>query len=67
MYELAANFTALRLGRRHVGYGDEIPDEVPFCPSGKLTAKLNNTPRYLFLAHQWVSMVEEWWAETSQI
>ncbi|KAF9763137.1 hypothetical protein IL306_003235 [Fusarium sp. DS 682] len=49
MNELAANLTALRIGRRtHVGFGDEIPDEVPFCPSGNLATKLNNTPRYLF-------------------
>uniref|UniRef100_A0A4E9EJI8 DUF7587 domain-containing protein n=1 Tax=Gibberella zeae TaxID=5518 RepID=A0A4E9EJI8_GIBZA len=49
MNELAANLTGLCIGRRtHVGFGDEIPDEVPFYPSGNLATKLNNTPRYLF-------------------
>ncbi|KAG4291581.1 hypothetical protein FPRO06_13802 [Fusarium proliferatum] len=50
MNELAANLTALRIGRRtHVGFGDETPTEVPFCPpSGNLLTKLENTPRYLF-------------------
>ncbi|KLO85024.1 uncharacterized protein LW93_5976 [Fusarium fujikuroi] len=50
MNELAANLTALRIGRRtHVGFGDETPTEIPFCPpSGNLATKLENTPRYLF-------------------
>ncbi|KAF4946586.1 hypothetical protein FGADI_11065 [Fusarium gaditjirri] len=50
MNELAANLTTLRISRRtHVGFGDETPAEVPFCPpSGNLATKLNNTPRYLF-------------------
>jgi hypothetical protein len=49
MNELAATFTTLRIGRRtRNGLCDEIPNEVPFCPSGNLATKLDNTPRYLF-------------------
>ncbi|EXL74444.1 hypothetical protein FOPG_10471 [Fusarium oxysporum f. sp. conglutinans race 2 54008] len=52
MSVLAANLTALRIGRRaHVGFGDDIPTEVPFCPPRNLATKLNNTPRYLFRVH----------------
>ncbi|KAI3571765.1 hypothetical protein IWW34DRAFT_824575 [Fusarium oxysporum f. sp. albedinis] len=49
MNELVANLTGLRIDRRtHVGFSDEIPNEVPFYPSSNLATKLNNTPRYLF-------------------
>ncbi|KAF5694424.1 hypothetical protein FDENT_1190 [Fusarium denticulatum] len=64
MNELNTDFTALRIGRpTHVGFGDETPAEVPFCPSGNLATKLNNTPRYLFRVHSDASAGEnssEW-------
>ncbi|KAM0259731.1 hypothetical protein ACHAQJ_003165 [Trichoderma viride] len=65
MDELATNLTALQIGRRiHVGFADEdIPDEVPFRPSGNLATKLHDVPRYLFRVYSYKSAGEnssEW-------
>lgn len=52
MNELTTSLTKLEIGQKiHVDLyddDDDIPDEVPFCPSGNLAAKLQDTPRYLF-------------------
>ncbi|KAL7783678.1 hypothetical protein V8C43DRAFT_293484 [Trichoderma afarasin] len=50
MNDLITGLTELGIGQQiHVGFiDDDIPDVVPFRPSGNLAAKLHNTPRYLF-------------------
>lgn len=66
MDELTTGFTALKFGpRRHirVAEGKYIPYEVPFCPSGNLATKLQDTPRYLFRVYSAASAGEnssEW-------
>ncbi|KAK4065962.1 uncharacterized protein Triagg1_8271 [Trichoderma aggressivum f. europaeum] len=52
MNELTTSLTKLEISQQiHVGLNDDdddIPDEVPFRPSGNLATKLHDTPRYLF-------------------
>lgn len=70
MNDLATRFTGLGFGQTYIGFAEEedipdedIPDEVPFCPSGNLETKLQDTPRYLFRVYSDASAGEnssEW-------
>lgn len=48
MNELETGFDALSINRLINPIDKDIPNEIPFCPSGNLATKLQDTPRYLF-------------------
>lgn len=48
MNELVTGLTTLSIDRSTNSIDESIPNEIPFCPSGKLATKLQDTPRYLF-------------------
>lgn len=65
MDKLATRFIGLGFGQTYIGFAeeDDIPDEVPFYPSGNLATKLQDTPRYLFRVYSDASAGEnssEW-------